>query len=189
MSEEEIRRAGVLKRVKQGELKQTEAAAMLSLSYRQVKRMYQRFLKSGKGASARQRRQAIQPRHPGKQKARILKLVQKHYSGGPGERFGPTLAAEHLQEDHDITVDTEMLRRWMLAEGLWTRERKRKPYRQRRERRSHFGELVQMDGSFEEWLEERGPRGCLIHMVDDATGTSLAKFAKEETTWRVAEIL
>ncbi len=120
---------------------------------------------------------------------RVLKLVKKHYGGNPGERFGPTLAAEHLAEDHNVVVDAETLRRWMLAEGLWTRERKRKAYRQRRLRRGHFGELVQMDGSFEDWLEERGPRGCLIHMVDDATSTSLATFADEETTWGVAETL
>ena len=39
----------------------------------------------------------------------------------------------------------------------------------RRERKSHFGELVQLDGSFHDWLEGRGPRGCLMDMVDDAT--------------------
>jgi len=72
---------------------------------------------------------------------------------------------------------------------LWTRERSRKPYRQRRLRRAHFGELVQMDGSFEDWLEQRGPRGCLIHMVDDATSTGLATFTAEETTWGVADTL
>jgi transposase len=122
MSEEEIRRAGVLKRVKQGEMKQTEAAAILSLSYRQVKRIYQRFLKSGAkglvyGSAGKPSNRAT----PGKQKARILKLVRKHYSGGPGERFGPTLAAEHLEEDHGIAMDPETLRRWMLGEELWTR--------------------------------------------------------------------
>ena len=88
-----------------------------------------------------------------------------------------------------IPVDAETLRRWMLDEKLWSRERKRKPYRQRRQRRGHFGELVQMDGSFEDWLETRGPRGCLIHMVDDATSTSLATFTAEETTWGVADTL
>ena len=46
-----------------------------------------------------------------------------------------------------------------------------------------------MDGSFEEWLEDRGPRGCLIHMVDDATSTSLGRFEDEETTWGVADTL
>ena len=117
-----------------------------------------------------------------------MKLVRKHYQG-PGEAFGPTLAAEHLREDHGIEVDAETLRRWMLSEGLWQRERKRKAYRQRRTRRAHFGELVQMDGSFEAWFEDRGPRGCLINMVDDATSRGLARIGDEETTWAVADCM
>jgi transposase len=190
MSEEEVRRAGVLRRVKAGELTQVEAAEMLRLSYRQVKRLYRRFLEGGSKALVH--RSAGRPSNrarPAAERKQVLRLVRKHYGGERGERFGPTLAAEHLQEDHGIAVDPETLRRWMLTEGLWTKERKRKPYRQRRERRAHFGELVQMDGSFENWLEDRGPRGCLIHMVDDATSTSLAVFDAEETTWGVAETL
>jgi transposase len=190
MSEEEIRRAGVLKRVKAGELSQVEAAEVLGLSYRQVKRIYRRYVEEGaKGLVHRSAGRPSKRARPAKERRRILGLVKQHYGGAPGERFGPTLAAEHLEADHGISIDAETLRRWMLTEGLWTRERKRKPYRQRRARRSHFGELVQMDGSFEGWLEERGPRGCLIHMVDDATSTSLARFAAEETTWGVADTL
>ena len=190
MSEEEVRRAGVLKRVKAGEVTQVEASEMLGVSYRQVKRIYRRFVERGaKGLVHGSAGKPSNRARPGKERRRILGLVRKHYSGAPGERFGPTLAAEHLAEDHGIAVDAETLRRWMLADGLWSRERKRKPYRQRRERRAHFGELVQMDGSFEAWLEGRGTRGCLIHMVDDATSTSLATFAEEETTWGVAETL
>lgn len=190
MSEEEVRRAGVLKRVKAEELTQVEAAEMLGMSYRQVKRLYGRYLTGGaKALVHRSAGRASNRARPAEERKRVLRLVRKHYAGGPGERFGPTLAAEHLQEDHGDTVDAETLRRWMLAEGLWTRERKRRPYRQRRERRAHFGELVQMDGSFEAWLEDRGPRGCLIHMVDDATSTSLGTFDEEETTWGVADTL
>jgi len=190
MSEEEVRRAGVLRRVQADELTQVEASEMLGLSYRQLKRIYIGF--RDYGARGLVHGNAGKPSNraaPAKQRQRILALVRKHYSGAPGERFGPTLAAEHLEEDHGLKVDAETLRRWMLRAGLWTRERKRKPYRQRRARRPHFGELVQMDGSFEAWLEDRGPRGCLIHMVDDATSTSLATFADEETTWGVADTL
>ena len=50
---------------------------------------------------------------------------REKYSGLVGERFGPTLAAEHL--GRRLQVDAETLRRWMLAEGLWRRERKREP--------------------------------------------------------------
>jgi transposase len=176
--------------VKAEDLTQAEAAEILGLSYRQTKRLYRRFLKSGAeglvhGHAGKRSNHAKEARF----RRRVLALVRKHYGGEPGERFGPTLAAEHLLEDHSIVVDAETLRRWMLDEGLWSRERKRKPYRQRRLRRAHFGELVQMDGSFEDWLETRGPRGCLIHMVDDATSTSLATFTLEETTWGVADTL
>ena len=78
----------------------------------------------------------------------MLALVREKYSGGVDERFGPTLAAEHLASEDGITVDHETLRRWMLAAGLWSRARKRSPHRRRRERKAHFGELVQLDGSF-----------------------------------------
>lgn len=190
MSEEEVRRAGVLKRVKGGELTQVEAAEMLGLSYRQLRRIYVRYRESGaKGLVHRSAGRPSNRAKPPKERERILKIVRREYGGAPGERLGPTLAAEHLEEDHGIVVDAETLRRWMLAAGLWTKERKRKPYRQRRARRAHFGELVQMDGSFEEWLEGRGPRGCLIHMVDDATSTSLGRFDDEESTWAVADTL
>ena len=46
-----------------------------------------------------------------------------------------------------------------------------------------------MDGSFAAWLEERGRRGCLMDMVDDATGVTLAQMGEEETTWAAADCL
>jgi transposase len=189
MSEQESRRAGVLQRVKAGELKQVEAAAMLGLSYRQTKRLYGRYRRQGVGGlvhgNAGKRSNRAKPEELRK---RALKIIAEQYQG-PGERFGPTLAAEHLEQDHRLSIDGETLRRWMLGAGLWKRERKRKAYRQRRQRRAHFGELVQMDGSFEDWFEKRGPRGCLINLVDDATSTVLARMEDEETTWAAGDAL
>jgi hypothetical protein len=46
-----------------------------------------------------------------------------------------------------------------------------------------------MDGSFHAWLEGRGPRGCLMNMVDDATGTTSAGMGAEETIWAAAGVL
>jgi hypothetical protein len=115
--------------------------------------------------------------------------VGKKYSGAVGERFGPTLAAEHLASEDGLQVDAETLRRWMLAAGLWSREGKRRRHRRRRERKEHLGELVQMDGSFHAWLEERGPEGCLIDLIDDATNTTLAQLGEQETIWAVATAL
>src|SRR5260370_688908 len=49
--------------------------------------------------------------------------------------------------------------------------------------------MVQLDGSFHEWLEKRGPRGCLMHMVDDATTKEVGCFSEEETIWAAAGVL
>ena len=78
----------------------------------------------------------------------MVRLIRQKYSGEVGARFGPTLAAEHLLSEDQIELSATTVRRWMLAEGLWSRERKTRPHRKRRERREHFGELVQLDGSF-----------------------------------------
>ncbi len=85
-------------------------------------------------------------------------------------------------------MSAETLRRWLRAAGE-PGVRKHRAYRRRREPKAHFGELLQLDGSFHAWLEERAPTACLMHLVDDATGTALFSFSKEETTWAAAKLL
>jgi len=77
------------------------------------------------------------------------------------------------KERDGIIVDHETLRRWLVGQGLWQVKQRRRHYRQRRERRHRFGELVQFDGSHHEWFESRGESCCLMNMVDDATSTTL----------------
>jgi helix-turn-helix protein len=185
MSSRELQRVEVLGRVKSKALKQTQAAEVLRLSYRQLKRLWRRYqqcgpegLKHGNAGRVSNRAKSARFRQ------RVLGLVAKKYGD-----FGPTLAAEHLAEEDGLTVDAETLRRWMLEAGLWRRRRSRRKHCQRRERKPHFGELVQLDGSFEAWFEERGPEGCLMHMVDDATSTSLARLGEQETIWAAAGVL
>jgi transposase len=190
MSAGELERVEVMGRVANEELKLTDAAAMLQLSYRQVKRLWRRYRQ--KGSKGLQHGNAGRPSNrskPAKFRRRVLSLMKRKYSGSEEERFGPTLAAEHLAEEDGIAIDHETLRGWMLAEGLWSRQRKRKKHCQRRERKAHFGELVQLDGSFHGWLEGRGPRGCLMDMVDDATSETQARLGKEETIWAAAGVL
>lgn len=190
MSEEELRRVGLLARVASGELKLVDAARLVGVSYRQGKRLWRRYQAEGpEGLKHRSAGRGSNRAKPNQLRARVLRLVRAKYSGAEGERFGPTLAAEHLASEDQVEVHPETLRRWMLAEGLWSRARRSREHRRRRERRAHFGELVQMDGSFHAWLEGRGPKGCLMNLVDDATGTTLARMGKEETIWTAAEVL
>src|SRR5215211_4122586 len=60
---------------------------------------------------------------------------------------GPTLAAEKLEERHDVRVSRETLRSWMIQAGLWLPRAERKPFQQPRHRREHLGELIQIDGT------------------------------------------
>jgi hypothetical protein len=190
MSERELGRVEVLARVKGRQLRLVDAGGLMRLSYRQTKRLWKRYREEG--ATGLRHRSAGRRSHrayPEKFRRRVLERVREKYGGVVGERLGPTLAAEHLAADDGLEVDAETLRRWMLGEGLWSRERRRRRHRRRRERKEHFGELVQMDGSFHPWLEERGPEGCLMDRVDDATNTTLARLGEEETIWAAAGAL
>jgi len=190
MSKRELNRVGVLARLKSRQLRVVDAAALMRVSYRQAKRLWRRYREEGaaglkhRSAGGRSNRAYAESF-----RRRVLGLVREKYGGAVGERFGPTLAAEHLRTEDGQGVDAETLRRWMLEAGLWSRERRRRRHRRRRERKEHFGELVQMDGSFHDWLEGRGPRGCLMDLVDDATNTTLARLGKEETIWAAAGAL
>lgn len=191
MSGVDVSRAVVCGRVLAGDLTLCEAASRLGVSYRHVKRLVARFRRAGPRGlvHAGIGRSGNRGLALSELRGRCLAIIARDYSGDVGERFGPRLCSEHLLEDHEIKVHPESLRRWMLAAGLWSRVRKRKPYRRRRERMGHFGEMVQVDGSFHPWLEGRGPVACMVTMIDDATGITLARFARGETTASVSEVL
>jgi transposase len=190
MSARELTRVEVLSRVKAGTLSLGSAATLLAVSYRQAKRLARRYKAEGaKGLKHRSAGGASNHARPTAERERALALVREKYSGPVESRFGPTLAAEHLASEDGVTVHHDTLRRWMLTAGLWSRARKRAPHRQRRARKAHFGELVQLDGSFHLWYEARGPRGCLMNLVDDATSRTLARLGDEETIWAAADVL
>jgi transposase len=190
MSTRELTRVGVLARVAAGTLSVGSAATVLEVSYRQAKRLYRRYRAEGaRGLKHRSAGRRSNAARDAADRERILALVREKYSGPIDERFGPTLAAEHLASEDGVQVHHDTLRRWMLAAGLWSRARKRSPHRRRRERMAHFGELVQLDGSVHPWLERRGPQSCLLTMVDDATGRSLGSFAAQETIWAAVGVV
>ena len=106
MSAKEVRRGEVLSRVKRGELKLVEAAQLLEVSYRQAQRLKKRYGEGGCKALLHGNVGRASNRADEERREQILELVREHYSGEPGERFGPTLAAEHLAADHGIAGPT-----------------------------------------------------------------------------------
>lgn len=198
MSRKEFERGAILSRVERGELSLKEAAPLLRISYRQARRLYQRFRSEGPAGLVHGNVGRVSNHAwPMAERERVLEIIRQQYGGkperGPGQRFGPTLAAEHLWEDHKLWVPCSTLRDWMSEAGLWSRVRRSRPKTKRRERRAHFGELVQLDGSFHDWFEGRGERGgrqsCVMNMVDDATGTTLLRFGEQETIWAAVDVL
>jgi transposase len=190
MSEREMTRAAVLAQVKSGSWTLVEAAERMEVSYRHSKRLWKRYDEDGATGLVHRSAGKVSNRAKAKKvKTKALRLIRQKYSGEVGERFGPTLVAEHLLSEDGIELSVSTARRWMLEGGVWSRERKVKAHRQRRARREHFGDLVQMDGSFHEWLEKRGPGGCLMNLVDDSTSTILCRIGKQETIWAAVGVL
>jgi transposase len=184
MSRKERERLKIFERVKRGELSLKEAAELIEPGYRQCRRLYKRYKELGdKGLVHRGRGR---PSNRGPKAAFKERVVARYEERYPD--FGPTLAAEKLAED-GYPVDHETLRGWLIKAGLWQKRRKRARHRSWRERRAHFGELVQLDGSHHQWFEKRAPKCCLMNMVDDATGKTLPRFSEEETIFSAMELL
>lgn len=182
MNEKERLAKALMQMVVEKKLKLTKVATQLSISYRQVKRIYKRYKEEGDaGLVHKGRGRESNRKHSAQEK--IIARYKEKYLG-----FGPTLAAEYLAEEDGLMIDHETLRRMLLANGLWHKQRKRSPYRRQRECRAQFGELLQLDGSIHDWLSE-GRHTCLINLVDDATKKTLSNLESGETTAGVFRVL
>jgi hypothetical protein len=185
MSQRERDVLKVMSLVLSGKRTQAEAGRLIGRSERQVRRLFKRLKTEGDGGVIHRLRG-----HPSNNvsdrsvRERAMELCRSTYSA-----FGPTLAAEKLLENDGIDLSVETLRGWMLAEGLWKRKRQRDKHRQRRPRRSCFGEMVQADASTHDWLEGRGPMLTLVGMIDDATSRVVLRFHESETTDAYMDVL
>jgi transposase len=170
MSNREITRLEVMQRLKDKRLTQKEAAGMLKISTRQIKRLFRAYKRQGvKGLISARRGKASNHRLDAQVIQQATDLIYEHYRD-----FGPTLAHEKLVEVHGLKLSDESVRRLMIAEGIWKpKKAKKPPTHQMRERRACFGELVQIDGSDHDWFEGRGPKCTLLVYIDDATGQLL----------------
>jgi transposase len=171
MSNQEITRLEVMQRLKDKRLLQKEAAQLLGISLRQVKRLWRAYCKEGaQGIVSVRRGKPSNHRLDAGITQQALDLIKERY-----EDFGPTLAHEKLVEVHGLQLSRESVRQIMIEEDIWKPKRvaKESPARQMRERRACFGELVQIDGSDHDWFEGRGPRSTLLVFIDDATGQLL----------------
>lgn len=178
VSQKETSRYDIIQKTIKKEIKGIEAAQMLNLTARHIRRLKKKVDEQGlKGLVHVGRGKPSKRKLPEKETAKIKKLLHKHYPD-----FGPTFAAEKLEELHKIKRDPKTIRAIMIEEELWKpRKKKKSEYRCWRQRRTAFGELEQYDGSYEYWFEGRGPKCCLLAAIDDATSKiTYAKFGEHE---------
>jgi hypothetical protein len=187
LTQKERDRLKVLHEVKQGHLTQAAGAEQLGISERWVRELIRRIRQKGDravvhGLRGRASKRRIQP----KKRQRAIELYRREYGD-----FGPTLAAEYLQERHRIQVSKETLRKWLIEAAAWkAKPRKARKIHAWRPRRSCRGELVQWDTSIHDWLEgrSRGPVK-LIAMIDDASNELFAQFVEEDSTAEHMKVL
>jgi transposase len=163
---EEQKRLKVITEIEAGRMTGREAAEMVGLSLRQVRRLIAAYRKEGAAGLAHGNRGRPSPRRtPEEVRRYILKLARGTYHD-----YNDTHFAEKLGEQHDLYVSRSTVRRLRRSIGQGSPRKRRAPrHRSRRERYMQPGMLLQIDGSHHKWLEKRGPKIVLIAAIDDAT--------------------
>jgi len=167
LNRKEQRRLVVLNQVGRGELVGLEAAALLGLSLRQVRRLVAAYGKEGAAGLAHGNR-GRKPCHAleHRLKEQVIGLARTTYAGCNTQHF-----TELLQEREGVSLSRSSVRRILLQAGLRSPRKRRPPkHRRRRERYPREGQLLQIDGSRHDWLQGRGPYLTLVGAIDDATG-------------------
>ena len=178
MRKKELHRYHIIHKILDKAITQKEASRITGLSERHIRRVVKRVREEGEvGIIHRARGKPSNRRFSEALKSKVLGLYRRKYPD-----FGPTLANEKLRELNGICIGTQTLRNWLLEAGEWQAQRKRKAHRQWRERRACAGEMVQLDGSHHDWLEERGPELVLLSYIDDATSRVFSRFYEYEGT-------
>ena len=182
MSSKERNRLKIISNVNDHHLSLKEASILMNLSYRQSKRLLSHYRKRGDGGLMdRRRHNGHKSIYDTEYKQNVLVYYQAHFLG-----YGPTFASEKLAEQ-GLHVPRETLRLWLKTAGLWQPKRKRRKHFSKRERKSQFGAMLQLDGSHHRWFEDEV--SVLMNLVDDATGISLAVLSPGEDIQGLLRVL
>lgn len=162
-----------------------EAAKILGLSGRQLRRLYYRYRTYGyDGLYDRRKGQPSPRRVPLAVAERIFALYREKYFDFSVRHFH-----EKLWSEHGILVSYSWVKLALQGAGLVAKERQRGVHRRKRERRPMVGMMLHIDGSRHEWLGE-GQWHDLIVVLDDATSEIYyAQLVEEESTATVMAAL
>src|SRR3989344_649401 len=188
LEEKEKYKLEIIKKAISGTITNAVAGKLLSVSARQIRRIKSSVRKEGSLAVVHKLKGRTSNNSFKAEKLLAIDLIKNKYSD-----FGPTLASEKLLEIEGIGVNPETLRLWMVEKGIWkSKKRRRHKYFSFRERKDYFGEMLQFDGSYHKWFENRlldsdgyPSEVCLLASIDDATGIIKLKFDLNESVFAV----
>ena len=177
----------VLLRAMSGALTWLQAADILGMTPRSLRRWRERYQRHGYDGLFDRRRRRPSPRcAPFAEVQRVLHLYRERYQGFNVRHF------HHLaRRDHQVTLSYSFVKTALQTAGLVRRGRVRGRHRRRREPRARFGELLHLDGSPHPWLALCPElRLVLLAVLDDATKRLLyAQLWPAETTHAVLTAL
>jgi len=165
MTKKELVRVHVIKSLIEDKMTSRDAAEVLNLSERQIKRLKAGVKKDGEVFVIHKNR-GRKPKHtiPDKRREEIVFLARNKYKG-----VNYTHLAELLREHEGITISQSSVSRILKAKGIKSRKKHRPPKPHRtRERKPQEGLLLQMDASPYEWIP--GIKCSLHGAIDDARG-------------------
>jgi len=180
LNKKEQRRVMVLNGIEKGVMTGRQAAGLMDISLRQVRRVLAGYRKEGVAVLAHGNRgkkpaNAIEA----ELRQKVLELASGKYSGFNQQHF-----TEFLAECEGVLLSRSSVRNILLESGIRSPRKRRPPkHRSRRERYPQEGMLLQIDGSPHDWLGGRCPNLTLIGAIDDATGkVPYALFREQEDT-------
>lgn len=187
LTRSEQRRLLVLNQLLSGGLLNAQAASLLGISIRQVRRLRRQYEQEGAAALAHGNR-GRRPAHaldPAVAE-QIVALAKTKYAGFNQHHF-----TEMLLEREGLEVSRPTVFRILRTAGIRAPRGRRPPrHRSRRDRFPRAGMLLQIDGSRHDWLEGRGPFLTLVGGIDDATGlVPWAVFRDQEDAQGYFELL
>src|SRR5664280_2000731 len=158
-----------------GQLQWWQAAEILGVSCRTMRRWKARYQRGGyDGLFDRRRRRPSPKRVPLALAQQVLRLYREQYRD-----FNVAHFCDQLRAQHQIRLSYQWIKTALQIAGLVSPRRKRGPHRQRRVRRPLRGMLLYVDGSPHAWLPGAGQQD-LIAVIDDATSEVYTAFLVEE---------
>lgn len=160
-------------------LSQQEAARLLGVCDRTMRRMIDRYEGAGGGEAGiealldRRLNQVSHRRAPVDEVCKLVELYRRRYTGWNVKHFYAWYRREHAGARSYTWVKKEL-----QAAGVVNKAPRRGAHRKRRQRAPLPGMMVHQDGSRHEWVP--GQLWDLIVTMDDATGEHLSMFFVEE---------